>query len=42
MQFVKSFKTYLDELKSAMLDMSEFKVKLLQTNGEHKDLVFES
>jgi hypothetical protein len=32
----------LDELKSAMLDMSAFKVKLLQTNGDHKDLSFEN
>lgn len=32
----------LDELKSAMLDMSAFKVKLFQINGEHKDLAFES
>mmetsp|Transcript_31368 Transcript_31368/g.75591 ORF Transcript_31368/g.75591 Transcript_31368/m.75591 type:complete len:2165 (-) Transcript_31368:45-6539(-) len=30
------------DLKSAMLDMSGYKVKLLQTNGEHKDLSFES
>lgn len=32
----------VDELKSAMLDMSAHKVKLLQANGEHKDLYFEN
>jgi hypothetical protein len=32
----------VDELKSAMLDMSAYKVKLFQANGEHKDLLFES
>ncbi|KAL3939172.1 MAG: hypothetical protein SGBAC_006061 [Bacillariaceae sp.] len=32
----------ISDLKSAMLDMSGYKVKLLQTNGEHKDLSFES
>eukprot|EP00980_Cylindrotheca_fusiformis_P002473 scaffold584_cov132-Cylindrotheca_fusiformis.AAC.26 len=32
----------VDDLTSAMLDMSAYKVKLLQSNGEHKDLIFES